>query len=311
MMLISIFMMLVSWSSEGGSQQNGPLPRVPDYADPSQWFIRERGGSADLFYVISTETGDHMMGNDTCHFADTYDDYLRGRMEHEMYAVDSLYSDRLNYFSPFYRQVSMQSWATMETALARIPLALSDVRSSWDYYLKHLNQGRPFILAGFSQGSHAVMDLMKTMPDSVAKRMVAVYVIGYRVTPDDLKQCRYIRPAKGADDTGVTICFNSVKTPEGAIDVVSGDNQLYINPVSWRTDTVSTPFILYGKRRNDTLSVRCDPESRLLIVDGYKDDYVLPVIGKKGNYHHMELRFYYPHIRKNMADRVKAFLRKQ
>ena len=57
--------------------------------------------------------------------------------------------------------------------------------------------------------------------------------------------------------------------------------------------------------------MRCDPESRLLIVDGYKDDYVLPVIGKKGNYHHMELRFYYPHIRKNMADRVKAFLRKQ
>ena len=57
------------------------------------------------------------------------------------------------------------------------------------------------------------------------------------------------------------------------------------------------------------MSVRCDPESRLLIVDGYKDDYVLPVIGKKGNYHHMELRFYYPYIRKNMADRVKAFLR--
>ena len=310
-MVISVFPMLVSWISEGDSQQNGPLPRVPDYADPSQWFIRDRGGSADLFYVISTETGDHMMGNDTCHYADTYDDYLRGRMKHEMYAVDSFYSDRLNYYSPYYRQASLQSWATEELALSRIQLAMSDVRRSWDYYLKNLNQGRPFILAGFSQGAHAVMDLMKMMPDSVVERMVAAYVIGYRVTPDDLKQCRHIRPAKSFDDTGVTICFNSVKSPETAIDIVSSDNQLNINPVNWHTDTVSAPFILYGKRSNDTLSVRCDTENRLLIVDGYKSDYVMPILGKKGNYHHMELKFYYPYIRQNMTERVKAFLRKQ
>jgi hypothetical protein len=101
-----------------------------------------------------------------------------------------------------------------------------------------------------------------------------------------------------------------VKTPESEIRVVSGGNLFCINPVNWRTDTVSTPFVLYGRKKNDTLSVRLDPESRLLLVNGYKDDKPMPVIGIPGNYHHLELKFYYPYIRQNMADRVAAWFRR-
>ena len=227
-----------------------------------------------------------------------------------MHAVDSFYSGRLNYFSPYYRQVSMESWATEEMALSRLPLALSDCRRSWNYYLKYLNQGRPFILAGFSQGAHALMDIMKRMPDSVANRMVAAYVIGYKVTAEDTAACHHLRPAMGATDTGVTICFNSVKSIAAEIPVVSGGTVFCINPVNWRTDSVSAPFVLYGRKKNDTLSARLDPESRLLLIDGYQNDKPMPVIGKPGNYHHLELKFFYPYIRKNMADRVAAFLEK-
>ena len=228
-----------------------------------------------------------------------------------MHAVDSFYSGKLNYYSPYYRQVSMQSWATENMALVRLPLARSDVVRSWDYYLKHYNHGRPFILAGFSQGAHALMDIMKRMPDSVASRMVAAYVIGYKVTAEDTSACRHLRPALGATDTGVTICFNSVKSVESEIPVVSGGNLFCINPVNWRTDTVSSPFVLYGRKKNDTLSARLDPESRLLLIEGYHIDKPMAVIGRSGNYHHLELKFFYPYIRKNMADRVAAFMEKK
>ena len=310
--LIAIFLLLIfsSWD-DGRGDLLGPIPLKPQYEDSSQWFIRDRGGEADLFYIISTETGDHLVGGDTCHFADVYDDYLRGRMEHEMYAVDSFYSDKLNYYSPYYRQVSIQTWTSVNTTLLRLPLAISDVKRSWAYYLKYLNQGRPFILAGFSQGSHILMEIMKEMPDTIASRMVAAYALGYKVTKNDMAACPHIRPALGATDTGVTICFNSVRSPECEIPVVSEGNQISINPVNWRTDTVSAPFVLYGKKKNDTLSVRCDPKSKLLIVDGYDQSYVIPYIGVVGNYHHMELKFYYPYIRQNMADRVAAFLKKK
>lgn len=307
-LLIAILLLpLVSWDCDDNAIL-GPIPAIPDYADSIQWYIRDRGSEADLFYVISTETGDHMVGSDTCHFADTRDPYLRGRMKHEMHAVDSFYSGRLNYYSPYYRQVSMQSWAAESVAMARIPLAMSDCIRSWDYYIKNMNGGRPFIIAGFSQGAHAVIEILKRMPDSIAARMVAAYPIGYKVTREDTAACHHLRPAIGATDTGVTINFNSVKSPECEISVVSSGNIFCINPVNWRTDTLSTSFILYGRKKNDTLSVRLDPESRLLLIEGYQNDKPMAVIGKPGNYHHMELKLYYPYIRQNMADRVAAFL---
>ena len=300
-----------SWYG-GKNELIGPIPERPDYSDSSQWYIRDRHGDVDLFYIISTETGDHLVGEDTCHFADTQDDYQRNQMLKEMHAVDSFYSSgKLNYYSPYYRQVSMHSWASEEMAMARLPLAMADAMRSWDYYLKHFNQERPFVIAGFSQGAHAMLDILKHMPDSVAERMVAAYCIGYKITQRDTSQCKILRPAKGADDTGVTICFNSVKTPEGAVAVCSEGNLFAINPVNWRTDSVSTPFVLYGRRKNDTLSVSLDPESRLLLVKGYQQKYIMSVIGKPGNYHYMELKFYWPYIRQNIAARVDAFMRKE
>lgn len=288
----------------------GPIPLKPHYEDSSQWYIQDRGGVADIFYVISTETGDHLIGGDTCHFADTRDVHQRSQMLKEMHAVDSFYSGNLNYYSPYYRQVSMQSWATENTAMVRIPLAIGDVMRSWEYYLEHFNQGRPFILAGFSQGAHAMTEILKRMPDSIVSRMVAAYAIGYKVTQEDMNLCKNIHPALGATDTGVTICFNSVRSPECEIPIVSEGNMISINPVNWRTDTVSTSFVLYGRNKNDTLTVRCDPASRLLIVGGYQERAVMSVIGRPGNYHNMELKFYHPYIRQNMADRVAAYIRK-
>ena len=284
--------MLSSWDDEERRAIIGPLPPVPDYVDSTQWFFVDRGGEADLFYIISTETDDHMIGDDTCHFADTND------------------PGKLNYFSPYYRQVSMNSWITPEKAYIRLPLAMEDVKLSWDYYLKHLNQGRPFIIAGYSQGAIAVLDILKEMPDSVLSRLVAAYVIGFKVTQEDVDSNKHIKLAQDSTDTGVLIGFNSVKSPESII-YFTENNVACINPVSWRTDEEPTPFVLYGRRRNDTLSVRCDTVSHHLIVDGITKHRPMPVIGKPDNYHNMELKFYYPYVRKNMADRVAAFLAKK
>mgnify|MGYP002854326795 CR=1 FL=1 len=310
--LIALVPALVALSASiatDGRDLIGPLPPQPDYADSTQWFVRYRGASADLYYIISTETAEYLLDGDTCRFADTRNEALRKRMRHEMTAVDSFYSGPLNYFSPYYRQVTMQSWASERLAMARIPVALGDTRRSWDYYLAHLNHGRPFVLAGFSQGAHAMLDILRDMPDSVASRMVAAYVIGYKVTQHDLDSFPHIRPAQGATDTGVTICFNSVRSPSCEIPITSGGNVLCINPVNWRTDTVSAPFVFRDRHHNDTMSAHCDPESHLLIVDGCTDNYVMPVIGVPGNYHHRELKFYYPYIRQNIAERLEAYLR--
>ena len=210
LVFVGLTLALSSWNDGERRFDSGPLPPVPDYADSSQWFMIDRGGEADLFYIISIETDDHMVGDDTCHFADPNDPALRKNMLREMVAVDSFYSGKLNFFSPFYRQISIDSWAIPDDAFGRVPIALEDVMHSWDYYLKHLNQGRPFIIAGYSQGAMAVLDILREMPDSVLSRMVAAYIIGFRVTQENVDANMNIKLAQGAIDTGVLVCFNSM-----------------------------------------------------------------------------------------------------
>ena len=76
----------------------------PDYQDSTQWYVNNRQG-VDIFYIISTETGDYVLPNGrACHYADTYAGSLRIPLYGEMLGVDTLLSGRAEYYSPYYRQ---------------------------------------------------------------------------------------------------------------------------------------------------------------------------------------------------------------
>lgn len=290
------------------------IPMAPDYADTTQWYIRDRGAAVDVFYIVSTETGDYHRADGTlAHFADTYADSTRLPLYGEMLGVDTLVSGRLNYFSPYYRQCSLQTFTNDSTAAARRPIAVGDVRRAFRYYLEHLNHGRPFILAGFSQGAGIMLDLLRELPDDAYHRLVAAYAIGNSITPA-MAADPHIWPAQGADDLGVTICYNSVRTPECSFFPRSA---FCINPVNWRTDGLPatlinepTPWRPRSEQQKDTMTVALDPVSNLLLVRGYSaTDYMLPLKGKPGNYHTREIWLYSEQLKENMALRAATFCR--
>ena len=84
----------------------------------------------------------------------------------------------------------------------------TDVFAALDYYFEHLNGGRPFILAGHSQGSimqsFVLAEYMKAHPEYL-KRMIAAYVIGFSITEDYLKANPHLKFAEGADDTAIVV----------------------------------------------------------------------------------------------------------
>lgn len=294
-------------------QQSEAIPAEPDYADSTQWYISDRQAAADVFYIISTETGDYMLPNgETCHYADTYSDSLRVPLYGEMLGVDTLVSGRLNYYSPYYRQCSLQSFENDSLRAARMPLPLGDVRSAFQYYLKHHNGGRPFILAGFSQGAYHMLELLREMDDDTYSRMIAAYAIGVTI-PDT---GRHIVPAQGADDTGVTICYNSVRDT-GCTMRGWTKSSVAINPVNWRTDDTPatliiepSPLLPVTEQKKDTMTVRLDVPTGLLIVEGFTArDYVLPMLGGEGNYHTREIWLYQNVLRENMELRAKKCYR--
>lgn len=293
---------------------DGYIPAEPNYGEASQWYITDRQGEADIFYVISTETGDYpsTVDGSLCHYADTYADSLRLPMLSEMKGVDTLLSGRLNFYAPYYRQCSLQSFESDSLASKRMQLSIADVRRSFAYYLKQMNQGRPFILCGFSQGALIALELMREMDDETYRRMVAAYIIGSSISQEMLNDCARIRPAQQADDTGVTICYNSVRDASCALWPRSA---VAINPVNWQTDdteatlmTEPTPLLPVDQQKKDTLKVHLDTASNLLFVSGYTaTDYVLPLIGCEGNYHSREIWLYRDQLRENIQQRVSAF----
>lgn len=294
------------------------LPSIPDYHDDTQWYVTDRHAKVDIFYIISNETGDYPLSDgEICHYADTYKDSLRAPMYSEMLGVDTLLSGALNYYSPYYRQCSLQSFTDDSLAAARLPIAVGDVKNAFNYYLEHLNEGRPFILAGFSQGAMIMLELMNDIDDATFERMIAAYAIGIGITQDMIVACPRIIPAKGAGDTGVTISYNSVSDAVGAIASFVNKPAFAINPVNWRTDakpakfmTEPSPLLPVAAQKKDALTVHLDAETNLLFVKGYSaTDYILPLIGKEGNYHSREIWLYRDFLRENMALRATNYLK--
>ena len=220
----------------------------------------------------------------------------------------------------------MNSWFEPASEIERrYGVAHTDVVSAFSYYMEHRNAGRPFILAGHSQGAKAVVELLKhTLTAAQRERMVAAYVFGFSVSEAELSAYPALRPATGADDTGVVICYNSV-SHVGAESPLFAGNALCINPLNWRTDTTYAPrsanlgsVFFDSEGRADTLrhavGARIDRPTATLIIDGLRDDdYFIPSIARifpKGNYHVQEINLYFLNVQANLRHRIEAFTRR-
>lgn len=151
-----------------------------------------------------------------------------------------------------------------------------------------------------------MVELLKELTAEEYERLVAAYVVGYRVTKEELANYPTIVGACGADDTGVTICYNSVATPDAICPVLS-PSTLCINPVNWSRDEM--PAVL-----NDTVTVTLDNTWKVLRVEGLDEEkYYNPSLGslfKLGNYHLLELTLYKQSLADNVKLRIDSFRKK-
>ncbi|MDE5827422.1 MAG: DUF3089 domain-containing protein, partial [Duncaniella sp.] len=223
----------------------------------------------------------------------------------EINGIADYMADGNNFYSPYYRHITLNSWATLneDTINRRYhDVAFVDVKNAFDYFIRNFNNGRPFILAGFSQGGKSVVELLKVINEDTRGRMVAAYVMGYKVTPEDIRNHPYITAARDSVDTGVVVCYNSVADVKYVKDVVSTPNVMCINPVNWHTD--ATPAIL-----NDTITVTLDPQANVLVVKGFDGSYLPNILDilNVGDYHGAEPWLYSECLRKNIRQRIESF----
>lgn len=236
------------------------------------------------------------------------------------------FKEDCNLFAPFYRQLSGTYALTLsdeDNATLFQYAASKDASQALDYYFEHFNQGRPFILAGHSQGSETLLflltDYFKNHQDYY-NRMVAAYVIGYSVTSDVLSENPHLKFATGASDTGVIVSWNTEGPGNsGQHNAVLLPNAVSINPLNWKLDATKAEVLenfgsfIDGKLAAGIADAQIDLSRGSVIctsIDPAQYSIPMPAIFGPQCYHGWDYGFYYSNIRANAKQRIAAFTKK-
>jgi len=252
----------------------------------------------------------------------------------------SVFNGCCNIYAPRYRQANIFSYflRSSEDRDTVLDFAYQDVRRAFEHYLQHENEGKPFILAGHSQGSHHAKRLLEETIDStdLHRRLVAAYLLGSTIIPvmpawiDSLAN---IRPCSTEDDLGCIIAWDTM--PEGKPPLPRDEQSLCTNPLVWRINEALAPASLnegsllpvgsfnanIGSLSDEPVGQHYGPLAKPIealtgaqcrqgtlyaspsLPEGFEEDAM-------GTYHQLDYALFYMNIFKNAQLRSNRFLGK-
>jgi hypothetical protein len=167
---------------------------APDYAQAQYWStvdslpqgvaLSKTLRNVDVFWIHPTTTR-----SQTDYNHDPLDPaVLKWTEESAVQRQASAFSACCRVFAPRYRAATTKALADPAHRADAFALAYSDIERAFDWYIAHENKGRPFIIAGHSQGgAHTTSLLEKRIKSTrLQGRMVAAYVIGINLMEGDL-----------------------------------------------------------------------------------------------------------------------------
>ena len=296
-----------------------------NYAREENWAYYQVGQDkeADLFIVCPTVD----MGKAGNRNMSVQDTKIRKNFVGALNMELGIYQDTLTIYAPFYRQATFPVYSLeAKEAETYFSIAYQDVREAFRYFLKHREPDRPFVLAGFSQGSDMVLRLLKEefSDDALQAQLIAAYCIGWRITQEDLTACPWLKPSQSAEDTGVIVSFNSeAVSVTGSLLVPAGVKTYSINPLNWKTDgtaagkaeNLGACFTDYSgaiTREIPFFAGAYIDEERgtLKVPDVVPEDYANSLF-PDGVYHLYDYQFFYRNLQENVALRTAAYLQRR
>ena len=292
-----------------------PARTQPAQLGSTEWYIGStKGKEADLLYYISTEVAASRdsLGNISLQALITPQE--KRYMDEEIAFVErTIAGNDFNFYAPYYHQYTFEAIGLkMSGDSARFAQVEENVKreaiEAFRYYMKNYNGGRDFILAGFSQGAQLSIEIVKAMREEELSKMAAAYIIGYRLTAEDLSHPN-IKAAEDETSRGVCISFNSALSEKGIWEMTSGGAATCINPLNWHRDTTAAVLEYNGLKGK----VRVDTKNNVLMVEIDKSPFHKwmeehPLFGKAGMdkecLHHWDLLFYTESLKKNAAKRA-------
>ena len=327
-------------------------PKAPDYRDRSAWAalpdrpnaaaqappnadrpaVDPQLAQADVFYVHPTTELSKAHWNQDLTDAVTNDWTDSSVVARQA----SVFSACCRIYAPRYRQAAPGSVTSTDgSGQKAFDLAYGDVRRAFLFYLAHYNHGRPFIIAGHSQGSLHIYRLLEELVDGkpLQRQFVAAYTPGIPIALGEFGE-RYtsIKPCAKPADTGCIASWNGFEAKSDPASYrhaaeakyrsrhPAGDaTTLCVNPLTFDTGQPAASAsanlgALPGKPSQgqlpslirSALGARCDGGILMIDEPAAPGFYLhrLPA----GSLHYNEIDLFYANIRQNASARVERFV---
>jgi hypothetical protein len=309
------------------------VPAAPDYALLDQWaahpdkkdpadrvpcpYLKDEQAfaAADVFFIYpTTYTGSAKYQKEWN--APVSDQKTNAKTDSTAILFQaSLFNGAGRVFAPRYRQAHYHSFFAEEekaSADKAIALAYSDVKAAFIYYLKHWNKGRPFIIAGHSQGGLHAMHLLKDVVEgtSLSRQLVVAYPVGYPVPNTFFK---HLPPCTTPEQTGCFCTWRTYKRGYG-LKKAHQPEVVCTNPLTWTT--TEDAYAPANLNKGGVVRPFCaiypalsDAQVHQGVVLSRKPKFPGSIFMRTHNYHIGDFNLYYMNVRENAQLRVKAYLK--
>ncbi|MFT6751012.1 MAG: hypothetical protein ACJA2O_001193 [Candidatus Azotimanducaceae bacterium] len=349
-----MFKAFVAYNKPAGSFKEGDAVTAPDYANREFWAalpdmqdpadlvpaginaIVQGEGKVDTFFIhptgyLNSASWMSPMDKDT------------GTEENTQWMMAnqaSAYNGCCNVYAPRYREATIFSYfESPEQRDALLGFAYRDVKRAFEYYLENYNEGRPFIIASHSQGTHHAKRLLKEVIDTsdLHERMVASYMIGavqIPISPTWFNSMQHITACESANALHCVVHWDTMA--EGSAGVERPQEGLCTNPLTWRvnedmadaalnegavvpggkyilefgkTEDLATgqKFTHLGAPRPGQTAAQCR-DGTLFVTSQSGNDFDSTDGMGDGSYHGLDYALFYMNIHSNAKLKVETYL---
>ena len=285
----SIYADIAMWYARPEIKKDNPALWLPQGFEPTEDGLKASQRAA-IFFVHPTSFIDKEKWNAPLGDKESEDRakiFLRGQA--------SAFNQIGDIWAPRYRQATLGAFLTeKKEGQQALDAAYQDVLMAFDYFIREVADDRPIILAGHSQGSLHLTNLLKdrVAGTPLANRIVAAYIVGWPVSVEADVPAMGLNICETAKQYNCLLSWESFAEPADYSRIIKvydttigfngeprkGTNLLCTNPINGDTNSESTAEKNLGTLvPNDELDdatlikgavpARCDDRGFLLIGD--------------------------------------------
>jgi Protein of unknown function (DUF3089) len=310
-------------------------PNAPIYSDLKNWAshpqIKDLGDSvpkailkrsvkkslktadADVFYIYPTIYTQEI-GADKAWNAALDDTELNKKIDNgAILNQATVFNEVCAIYAPRYRQAhySVFTSADKPSCKKALDLAYDDIKTAFKYYIENENKGRPFFIAGHSQGTIHAVRLIKELIEGtdLQARMIEAYLVGMPINDQKFTN---LKLSKTPEATGGYVSWNTFAEDfYPPYDTEGYKKSQIVNPISWtdNTDWVDKKMhkgMIGLKLKFDQKVVSAKIQDGVLWIK--KPDVRGKAFVKFKIWHFADYNLFWLDIRENVALRLNSYL---